>query len=222
MSQPSTRSRILDAAEKLFAKHGFDGASIRAICAEADANVAAVHYHFKSKEDLAMAIMARRMEGVARRRKQFLDNLEESDGVPQIRSIVETIVLPLVEVIDSDGAAGRAYVMTLAHLIHERPDLLEKAHNTYNGANALKQLNALYRALPGVPEGVIQYRLALSYDATLHWLAHPLQFGEEGPYLKVHRASANYVAELIDFLAGGIAVEPTAAEETISGASSVV
>jgi len=223
MNQLPTTSRILDAAEKLFGKHGFDGTSIKAICAEADANVAAVHYHFKNKDDLAMAVMARRMEGVARRRKELLDALlGESDQAPPIRGIVETIVLPLVEIIASEGAAGRAYVKTLAHLIHERLDLLSTTHNTYNGTNASRQLEALYRALPGVPQGVVQYRLALSYDAALHWLAHPLQLTQEGPYVRPQRSSDDYTVELIDFLAGGLAVEPTTAEDAVSGAPSAI
>jgi len=50
-----TRERILDAAERLFLEHGFDGTSSRMITAEADANLAAVNYHFGGKEGLFQA-----------------------------------------------------------------------------------------------------------------------------------------------------------------------
>ncbi|CAA9412384.1 MAG: Transcriptional regulator, AcrR family, partial [uncultured Rubrobacteraceae bacterium] len=40
-----TKTRILDAAERLFAERGFEGTSIRAVTAEAGANLAAVGYH---------------------------------------------------------------------------------------------------------------------------------------------------------------------------------
>src|SRR5262245_60033108 len=48
----TTRARLLDAAEKLFAEFGFEGTSVRAINAEADVNSGAIHYHFRTKEDL--------------------------------------------------------------------------------------------------------------------------------------------------------------------------
>ena len=48
----TTRVRLLEAAGEIFASEGFDGATVRSICARADANVAAVHYHFGDKESL--------------------------------------------------------------------------------------------------------------------------------------------------------------------------
>ena len=46
---PETRIRILDAAEKLFMEHGFDGTSMRMITSSAKVNLAAVNYHFGSR-----------------------------------------------------------------------------------------------------------------------------------------------------------------------------
>ena len=50
--EKDTRSKILDVAQKLFAKKGFDGTSVREIAKEADVNVAAINYHFKHKSAL--------------------------------------------------------------------------------------------------------------------------------------------------------------------------
>ena len=47
-----TRMRLLDAAREVFSQQGFQGATIREICRRADANVAAVNYHFGSKDGL--------------------------------------------------------------------------------------------------------------------------------------------------------------------------
>ena len=52
MASKDTKERILDAAERLFAAHGFAGTSLRAVTKEAGVNLAAVHYHFGTKEDL--------------------------------------------------------------------------------------------------------------------------------------------------------------------------
>ena len=55
-----TRERILDAAERLFAAHGFSGTSVRDITDAAGANLGAINYHFRSKEELYAEVFARR------------------------------------------------------------------------------------------------------------------------------------------------------------------
>ncbi|PJF45437.1 MAG: TetR/AcrR family transcriptional regulator, partial [Candidatus Thermofonsia Clade 3 bacterium] len=62
----ATRERILDAAERLFAERGFAGTSLRDITSEARVNLAAVNYHFGSKDELFLATVVRRLEPVNR------------------------------------------------------------------------------------------------------------------------------------------------------------
>jgi AcrR family transcriptional regulator len=84
MNAPTdTRDRILDAARHLFAEHGYDGTSIRDITVAAEANVAAVGYHFGSKEglygDVLQALvgpLARRVEWACRAPRPPLDRIE--------------------------------------------------------------------------------------------------------------------------------------------------
>ncbi len=47
-----TRARLLEAAREVFSEQGFQGATVREICRRAEANVAAVNYHFGSKDGL--------------------------------------------------------------------------------------------------------------------------------------------------------------------------
>src|SRR6516165_5386923 len=74
-----TRTRLLDAAEQLFAERGLDAVSVRDITELADANTAAIHYHFGSKQDLIAAVLARRAAAMGERREELLDRL---DGQP--------------------------------------------------------------------------------------------------------------------------------------------
>src|SRR5260370_8086359 len=53
----ATREKIIKAASHAFARNGYEGASIRAIVAEADVNQAAINYHFGSKEGLYRAVL---------------------------------------------------------------------------------------------------------------------------------------------------------------------
>src|SRR6516162_4097843 len=77
-TRPMTTERILDAAERLFAQHGFDGTSIRAIVDEAKVNLAAVHYHFRSKDALLEAVLTRRISVVNDARLKMLEEVEKA------------------------------------------------------------------------------------------------------------------------------------------------
>ena len=90
-----TKERILDAAEGLFADRGFPGTSMRDITQGADANIAAVNYHFGSKEALLLAVLERRIEPVNQARLARLDELESSAGgqpVP-IEDVVKALMM---------------------------------------------------------------------------------------------------------------------------------
>jgi AcrR family transcriptional regulator len=92
--RPDTKTRILDTAEKLFGQRGFDGTSLRDITAEADVNLAAVNYHFQSKDCLIDAVIQRRIEPVNQRR---LEMLEAAGPNPSVEQIVEAFVGPVIE-----------------------------------------------------------------------------------------------------------------------------
>jgi AcrR family transcriptional regulator len=53
----TTRAKIIKAASRAFAQHGYEGASIRIIVGQADVNQAAINYHFGSKEELYRAVL---------------------------------------------------------------------------------------------------------------------------------------------------------------------
>ena len=75
-----TRTRILDAAEELFMQHGFEGTSMRLLTAKAGANLAAVNYHFGSKDALIEAVFRRRLDPMNAERIAELDRLEKDAG----------------------------------------------------------------------------------------------------------------------------------------------
>src|SRR4029079_14401871 len=60
-----TRERVLDAAMRLFAARGFQHVTVREICAAAEANVAAVNYHFCDKLELYKDVLARAINTMA-------------------------------------------------------------------------------------------------------------------------------------------------------------
>ena len=82
MAQTDTAERILDAAEALFAERGFAETSLRMITSRADVNLAAVNYHFGSKNVLIQAVFARFLDPLAERLTTLLDQLDADAALP--------------------------------------------------------------------------------------------------------------------------------------------
>jgi AcrR family transcriptional regulator len=101
-----TKTRILNAAEKLFGKNGFDATSLRDITAEAQVNLAAVNYHFQSKDSLIDAIIERRILPINQRRLEMLD---AAGHPPSVEQIVEAFLAPMLmlEVLPAVPLIGR-------------------------------------------------------------------------------------------------------------------
>jgi AcrR family transcriptional regulator len=93
----TTRARLLDTAEELFAEKGFHATSIRDITDAADANVAAIHYHFGSKEQLLRAVTDRIVEPLNQRRLALLADVQSSAEPPSIESVLEAFLRPDIE-----------------------------------------------------------------------------------------------------------------------------
>jgi AcrR family transcriptional regulator len=91
-----TKQRILDSAERLFAERGFDGISLRAIIADAKVNLAAIHYHYHSKEALLEAVILRRVEPINRERLRLLNDSERASGGgrPSLEAVLEAFLAP--------------------------------------------------------------------------------------------------------------------------------
>ncbi|NUS83332.1 MAG: helix-turn-helix transcriptional regulator, partial [Streptomyces sp.] len=93
--QPApTRDRLLDAAERLFGEHGFAATSLRTVTVAAEANVAAVNYHFGSKEGLLRAVVERAMAAVNGERLRLLEELRAAgDRQPTVEELVRAFVM---------------------------------------------------------------------------------------------------------------------------------
>ncbi|MFA5632494.1 MAG: TetR/AcrR family transcriptional regulator [Porticoccaceae bacterium] len=92
-----TRTKILDVAEKIFAEQGLEGSSIREITSAADVRLAAVNYHFESKENLYLEVIKRRSRELIEDRHEALDAVMSSglEGEGRLRAIVEAFVDPV-------------------------------------------------------------------------------------------------------------------------------
>lgn len=92
----TTKNKILDAAEHLFAIHGFNGTSLREITSQAEVNLAAVNYHFGSKKELIKAVMSRYMNELSPRLEAALQEVCEAEKKPTLEDVFSAFVEPLL------------------------------------------------------------------------------------------------------------------------------
>ncbi len=90
----STRVRLLNAAEQLFAEYGFNGVSVRQIIDAANANLGAVTYHFNTKEELFKAVLLRRAEPLREERRRVLEALGAAGRDLELEEVLWAMLEP--------------------------------------------------------------------------------------------------------------------------------
>ena len=117
--QHETRTRILDAAEELFMQHGFEGTSMRQLTARAGVNLAAVNYHFGSKDALIEAVFKRRLDPMNAERVAALDALEKDGAALASVDIIRAFVVPSLRLIEDAKGGGRNFIRLLGRTYSE-------------------------------------------------------------------------------------------------------
>ncbi len=212
--QADTKTSLLDAGEHLFAELGIAGASMRAITSAAGANLAAVHYHFGSKEGLVRAVFSRRLKPLNRERIERLEALEADGRHRDVAGIVEAFVAPPLQMIGREPG-GRAFAQLLARSVLEpgagsRELVLEQFEEVID-----RFTTAFQTALPGLSREEILWRF--------HFMIGSLSFTAGLGFLVEHRAGVPapasdpgpVIARLVRFLSGGMEQRPADAEDPI-------
>ena len=168
-----TRERILDAAERLFMAHGFDGASMRQITGEAAVNLAAVNYHFGSKEALMQEVFRRRLDWLNEERMRVLDEMEEAAGDKPLKpsQIVDGFFGTLLRLAEDKRRGGIVFLRLLGRTLTDPSDFIRTfLADKYAGVmDRYKQ--ALFKALPDVPRAEIVWRFHFMLGATSYAIA---------------------------------------------------
>jgi AcrR family transcriptional regulator len=166
-----TKDRILDAAESLFAQHGFDATSLRMITASAGVNLASVNYHFQSKNSLIEAVLTRRIAPLNRERLEMLASLEAANASPALEDVVHAFVAPVVRKRLGGGEQG-ADVGRLFGRIYSDPCECARASFFSQMREILRPFTSAFRrALPGLPAVEVLWRIHFGVGVMAHTLA---------------------------------------------------
>jgi AcrR family transcriptional regulator len=204
MAKTDTKTRILDTAERLFAQKGFDAVSLRNIIASAGVNLAAVHYHFGSKQALIHAVIARRLRPINEERLAKLADARANTSRQSVKleRVLECLFRPLFRV-QANPKAGPTFARLIGRVMGERNEGLQK-FMMGELAEVIIQFSAAFEtALPGLAKEETDWRSHFMAGAMAHTLCNA--------DLLVHFTGTDAVASdyettvrrLIDFTAAG-------------------
>lgn len=157
-----TQETILDSAEHLFACHGLHSTTLRAITSAADVNLAAVNYHFGTKELLIHAILLRRMTPLNNERQQQLDTVL-SDAVAEGRQasvdeILRSFIEPTLNFSLKDGR-HKDFMSIISTLMMNPDNEFRQLFTTIMKPLISKLFQALSDVLPALPPAILHMRL---------------------------------------------------------------
>ncbi len=117
----TTKDRLLDSAEQLFSKQGFSATSVRQITASANVNLAAMNYHFGSKEQLISAVFARRLGPLNEERIGILERCckESEGGIPSLEESVKALVGPALRLSQDPARGGERFMLLMGRAFSE-------------------------------------------------------------------------------------------------------
>jgi AcrR family transcriptional regulator len=173
----ATKDRLLDTAEKLFAESGIDAISLRTITAEAGVNLAAVNYHFQSKDALAMAVVERRFAPINRERLRMLDEFEAAvhgEPVPVAR-LVEAFLTPVLAL--RNGPCSD-FVPLMARIYTEHRTFMERIFREHLLPVVQRFQAAFQRTLPHLPPAEVVWRMQFMAGAMIHSVSRPFKIAE--------------------------------------------
>ena len=171
----ATKVAILNATERLVAAHGFGATSLRAITATAGVNLAAVNYHFATKDALILAMLNRRMKPLNEARLALLDRFEAEagDGPVPVEKILEALFRPVLELIARPSKGGRSFLRLLALCLGGTGCLSSNRSCKRNSPRkSVASIAPCGGACRSSPRCEMHWRLHFAHGAFFHAVAH--------------------------------------------------
>nr|MDT0253317.1 TetR/AcrR family transcriptional regulator [Endozoicomonas sp.] len=205
MSQSATVDRILDAAEKLFAEHGFAETSLRSITSKAGVNLAAVNYHFGSKKSLIQAVFSRFLNHFVSNLSQALVKYQDNKDVIDLEEILHLLVDQIMAVKPRSAEdlsvcmrlIGLAYTQGQGHLKKYLREVYGDVFQTY--------LQLMVKACPNLPMGDLFWRVYFILGSAVFTLsgANALRAIAESDY-GVDYELEEIMRKMVPFMAAGL------------------
>src|SRR5207249_496087 len=163
----------LDAGEELFMEHGFEATTLRQITAAAGVNLAAVHYHFGSKEDTFHDVRTRRLDPMNQERLALLTQFEH-DAAPQpltCEKILTAMLIPALKLARDPARGGKNFLRLLGRAYADPSPFIRRFLSGQYATMIVRFKAAFARALPELPSQELSWRLHFVMGALSYTLA---------------------------------------------------
>ena len=205
----STRERLIETAERLYARQGMEATSLRSITAAAEANLAAIHYHFGSKEALTEEVFSRRLVPINDERLERLDEVEAAAGesAAPLESILEAFLGPaLRRSVDPDYAD---FIRLMGRMYSEPSAALQALIGRQFEGIIRRFSAALARTLSHLPAAEVHWRFHFCVGSMVHTISDPARIERVSGGLCDPSDVEGTTARLIAFLAAGLKAPAT-------------
>lgn len=198
----STSGRILLAAEELFAAQGIRGTSLKEITDLAGVNIAAVNYHFRTKDALVRAVYEKSFQPLNRERLRLLDEAEAAagGGALTIEAILRAFFEPMVRA----WQANRNFILLVGRLQSEPDPQLSGFIQGLYGGLIQRFLDAAVRAVPDVDEGQLFFWIHLLFGGVVYTLLNSQDAKLMHPGQNLIHTPDAFLSGLISFGASGL------------------
>jgi AcrR family transcriptional regulator len=174
----TTKRAILDAAEDLFAERGIDATSIRDITQTAGVNLGAIHYHFGSKDELVVEVFSRGLTPLNQMRIHLLGQVEQAAGedAPPLEEVLAAFIKPTVEYLVAEDGTPIKFLRLLCRCFQEPHPQLATLLAEHFRELFLQFSKGFLRAVPGMPEGELFWRMTFMFGSLHQALDTWVQF----------------------------------------------
>jgi AcrR family transcriptional regulator len=170
-NRQSTKDRILDAAESLFADRGFAETSLRTITNRADVNLASVNYHFGSKKSLIQAVFDRFLKSFVQEFDKQLAPLETQAEPPTVEQVLHTLVPPLLQMSSVRKKGTSNFMKLLGRAYAESQGHMRRFMQEHYASYLLRFTRQLHRAAPNLAANEMFWRLHFMLGTVIFTLA---------------------------------------------------
>jgi AcrR family transcriptional regulator len=168
-----TKTRILDAAEQLFMEHGFEATSLRSLTAAAGVNLAAVNYHFGSKEELFQAVLTRRLDPMNQERIELLERVERDAGGKALscEKILFAMLIPALRLARDEKRGGKNFLRLVGRAYADPAPFIRHFLSAQYVEMIGRYKEAFLKALPHLSRQELTWRLHFVMGALSYTLA---------------------------------------------------
>jgi len=212
-----TRQRLLGAAQQLFAEQGFDRVSVRDITDRAGANVAAVNYHFRSREGLVEEVIERYIKPINDERLERLDKLERRFGgrAAPLEEILDAFVRPFVTQVRRSEMSEMLFYRLMGRIFGDLGGALPERVESDLRQMLQRFVKAMSKALQNLPVEELTWRIHFMVGAMIHTMAHADTLRRLTNEASGDPSMETTLARFVRFSAAGLrdGLEPEAGED---------